>query len=243
MTVRIGVDLGGTQIEALALSEAGQQLIRRRIPSPRHAYTATIRTIADLVSAVEIEIGATGTVGVGTPGSASPTTGLMRNANSTWLNGRPFATDLSAALRRPVRCENDANCFAVSEARDGAGAGAAVVFGVILGTGVGGGIGANGVLLGGANGVAGEWGHTPLPHARSGTARPCWCGRQGCVETYLSGPALAKEFDQPGVTAAEIAVRDDAAARALIDRFIERLGAALAVGKSTRLHSSHDQIS
>lgn len=228
MTVRIGVDLGGTKIEAIALSDDGEEMIRRRIASPRGEYAATIRAIVDLVTGIEAEIGENGSVGVGTPGSASPTTGLLRNANSTWLNGQPFAADLCEALQRPVRCANDANCFAVSEARDGAGAGADTVFGVILGTGVGGGVVVNGRLLGGANGISGEWGHTPMPGVDHATAHKCWCGRRGCIETYLCGPALAREFDEAGTTAAQIAERDDAAAVAHIDLFIERLGRALA---------------
>ena len=228
MGVRIGVDLGGTKIEVLALSDDGHELARQRISSPRGDYSATINAIADLVAATEAKIGAKGSVGVGTPGSASPTAGLMRNANSTWLNGQPFAADLAKTLQRPVRCENDANCLAVSEAMDGAAAGADVVFGVILGTGVGGGIVVNGAVLGGANGIAGEWGHTPMPGIDPAKARECWCGRRGCIETYLCGPALAQELGEDGVSAADIAVRNDAAAVGVMDRFVARLGRALA---------------
>ncbi|HEY1290625.1 MAG TPA: ROK family protein [Burkholderiales bacterium] len=185
--MRIGIDLGGTKIEAIAL-EGSRELARRRIPTPRGDYEATISKVAELVR----EIGA-GTVGVGIPGALSRVSGLVKNANSTWLIGRPLKRDLEQAIGREVRLENDANCFALSEAVDGAGAGAEVVFGVILGTGVGGGIVAHGQLLTGPNAIAGEWGHNPLP-----TPGPedlplpvCYCGRAGCIETYLSGPGLA----------------------------------------------------
>lgn len=203
--MRIGIDLGGTKTEAIALAADGTELYRRRVASGRD-YPATIATIRALVAAVESETGRKGTVGVGIPGTISPATGLVKNANSTWLIGHPFDRDLAQALGRPVRLANDADCFALSEASDGAGAGARVVFGVILGTGVGGGIVVEGKLLGGPNAIAGEWGHIPLPWPED-DERPgpcCYCGRCGCIETFLSGPALARD-DGRGLTAAQIA--------------------------------------
>ena len=187
---RIGIDLGGTKIEALALDAAGREVFRKRVQTPRGDYDATLKTIAALVA----EAGE-GTVGVGIPGALSHATGLVKNANSTWLNGRPLKEDLERALGRDVRLANDANCFALSEATDGAAAGAEVAFGVILGTGVGGGIVVRGRLLEGANAIAGEWGHNPLPLPRVEDLplRPCYCGRAGCIETYLCGPALERD--------------------------------------------------
>jgi fructokinase len=187
--LRIGVDLGGTKIEAIAL-DRDREVFRKRIASPRGDYQATIRAIVALVS----EAGE-GTVGIGIPGALSRTTGLVKNANSTWLNGRPLQEDLEQALGRKVRLENDANCFALSEATDGAGKGARVVVGVILGTGVGGGIVVDGKLLTGVNAIAGEWGHNPLPLPTPADLPlpACYCGRAGCIETYLCGPALARE--------------------------------------------------
>ena len=193
--MRIGIDLGGTKIEGIALDDAGQVLVRRRVATPRNDYAGTVAAIATLVREIESATGARGTVGVGIPGALSRVTGLVKNANSTWLNGRPLHGDLEAALGRPVRLANDANCFALSEAVDGAGRGARVVFGVILGTGVGGGIVVDGRLLEGPNAIAGEWGHNPLPLPAGDDLplRPCWCGRAGCIETYLCGPALQRE--------------------------------------------------
>lgn len=189
--MRIGVDLGGTKTEIVVLDGAGNELLRERVPTPRGDYAATVATIAALVKSAEAKVGAreTTSVGVGIPGAESRVTGLIKNANSTWLIGQPLRADLEAALGRPVRVANDANCFALSEATDGAAAGAEVVFGVILGTGVGGGIVVRGEVLVGPNAIAGEWGHNTL----SGEAevRPCYCGRANCIETYLSGPALA----------------------------------------------------
>ena len=189
--MRIGIDLGGTKIEIAALDAAdGAVLARERIATPRGDYDATIAAIRDLVAGVEARLGRRGTVGIGIPGAISPATGLVKNANSTWLIGRPFDRDLETALGRPVRLANDANCFALSEAVDGAAAGAGIMFGVILGTGVGGGIVVNGRVLTGANAISGEWGHNPLPWPED-TERPgpaCYCGRQGCIETFLSGP-------------------------------------------------------
>src|SRR5947207_6917674 len=188
---RIGIDLGGTKIEAIALSASGRILARRRVATPKGNYELAVRAIVDLVSAIEQELGASGTVGIGTPGAISPATGLIKNANSTALIGHALDKDLSSALDREVRLSNDANCFALSEAVDGAAAGAEVVFGVILGTGVGGGIVVRGEVLTGPNAIAGEWGHNPLPLPRKADLplRDCYCGRQGCIETYLCGAA------------------------------------------------------
>jgi fructokinase len=219
---RIGVDLGGTKIEAIALDGA-REVFRKRVPTPRDDYGATVRAVADLVK----EAGE-GTVGVGIPGNLSRVTGLVKNANSTWLIGRPLKQDLERALGRAVRLENDANCFALSEAADGAGKGAAVVFGVILGTGVGGGLVAHGKLLGGANGIAGEWGHNPLPAPTpQDLPQPaCYCGREGCIETYLSGPGLARDHRQrtgESLTPERIVGLQSEA----LYRYIERLARAL----------------
>jgi fructokinase len=193
--VRIGIDLGGTKIEGIALDEAGAVLVRRRVATPQGDYRATLDAIAALVHAFESETGRKGTVGVGTPGALSRVSGRIKNANSTCLNGQPLKEDLEAALSREVRLANDANCFALSEAVDGAGRGARVVFGVILGTGVGGGIVVDGRVLEGPNAIAGEWGHNPLPLPAEEDLplRPCYCGRAGCIETYLCGPALDRE--------------------------------------------------
>lgn len=234
--MRIGVDLGGSKIELIALDTAGHTLHRERVATPCGDYAATLDAIAALVTRCETATGQRGSVGVGTPGSLSPASGLIRNANSTCLNGHPLDRDLSAALGREVRIANDANCFAVSEASDGAGTGAASVFGVILGTGVGGGIVVNGRLLQGANGIAGEWGHTPLPlpGADDLPLPQCYCGRKGCIETYLSGPGLtADHARRTGLTldardiAAEAAAGGQCSA-ATMERFERRLGHALA---------------
>jgi fructokinase len=201
--MRIGIDLGGTKIEGIGLDDAGQVLVRQRLPTPRGDYAGTVAAIAALVREIEAATGARGSVGVGIPGALSRVTGRVKNANSTWLNGRPLHGDLEAALGRPVRLANDANCFALSEAIDGAGRGARVVFGVILGTGVGGGIVVDGRLLEGPNAIAGEWGHNPLPLPAGDDLplRPCWCGRAGCIETYLCGPALNGEREIDGEAA------------------------------------------
>jgi fructokinase len=192
---RIGVDLGGTKIEAAAVDAAGSVYRRRRLPTPVGDYGATIETIAALVFTLERDLGASATVGIGIPGAISPASGLVKNANSTWLIGRPLQNDLEAVLGRPVRLANDANCFTLSEAVDGAAAGLSSVFGVILGTGVGGGIAIGGRVLGGANAIAGEWGHNPLPWPTVAEipGPRCYCGRSGCVETFLSGPGLAAD--------------------------------------------------
>lgn len=233
--MRIGVDLGGTKIEALALGEAGEALARRRVSTPRD-YAGSVEAIADLVEAVEVEAGARGTVGVGIPGVVVPATGLVKNANSTWLNGRPLGADLRARLGRPVRLMNDANCFALSEASDGAAAGARVVFGVILGTGVGGGIVIDGQCHVGLNLIGGEWGHNSLPWMTAGEhpGGPCYCGRQGCIETFLSGPALERDHARwagetlEGREIVRRAAAGDATARATMARYEQRLARALA---------------
>ena len=208
--MRIGIDLGGTKIEAIALSATGTTLARRRIDTPRDDYPGTLAAIAALVAAVEAETGTSGSIGVGTPGSLSPFTGRMRNANSTWLNGRALDRDLAQALGRTVRLANDADCFALSEATDGAGAGARSVFGVIIGTGTGAGIVVDGHPLAGPNGIAGEWGHNPLPWPEPDEipGPPCYCGQRGCIETFVSGPGLAAGFARAtgrDLTAAQIA--------------------------------------
>ena len=190
--MRIGIDLGGTKIEGLAIDADGRELARRRILAPPGDYSKTLDAIVQLVGAIERDTGTRGSVGVGMPGTISPATGLVKNANSIWLNGQPLADDLPRLLGRPVRFANDANCFALSEATDGAAAGADVVFGVIVGTGTGGGVVIGRRVVTGANAIAGEWGHNPLPAPRDEErpGPPCYCGRSGCVETFLSGPAL-----------------------------------------------------
>lgn len=234
---RIGIDLGGTKIEIVALDPDGRALLRRRVATPRGDYAATVRTVAALVHDAERALGMRARVGVGTPGSVSRLTGCLRNANSTCLNDKPLQRDLEVALGRSVRLANDANCFAMSEAVDGAGAGAETVFGVILGTGVGGGVVVRGRLLVGANAIAGEWGHSPLPlpDAEDRPLPPCYCGRAGCVETYLSGPGLAADHARRyGGTAdaamiAAHAAAGDPACEASLRRYEARLARALAV--------------
>ena len=196
---RIGIDFGGTKFEIIALDHAGTVLLRRRVPNPG-IYDDAIRTLVELVASAERELDGQSSVGVGIPGAISPDTGLVKNANSIWLNGRAFGRDLGDALGRAVRVENDANCFTLSEASDGAASGKRIVFGVILGTGVGGGITVDGQLLTGAHHIAGEWGHTPLPWVRPDEfpMPPCFCGNEGCVERFLCGPALAESCDGPG---------------------------------------------
>jgi fructokinase len=233
---RIGIDLGGTKTEAVALAPDGTILLRRRIATPDGDAAVRIAAIRDLVLAVEAELGGSGTVGVGTPGALSPATGLLRNANSTVFNGLPLDRLLSEALEREIRIANDANCFALSEATDGAAAGAPVVFGVIIGTGTGGGIVIDGKILTGRHAIGGEWGHNPLP-CPTDAERPgpaCYCGRTGCVETFLSGPGLAADHRTvtgEALTAVEIAARastGDVRARATIDRYTDRLARGLA---------------
>jgi fructokinase len=232
---RIGVDLGGTKIEAAAIDAAGDIRARRRVPTPAGNYDATIIAVRGLVAAIEGELGGRCSVGIGIPGTIVAATGLVKNANSTWLNHRPLGRDVEATLGRPVRFANDANCFALSEASDGAAAGSAIVFGVILGTGVGGGIVIDDRLLVGANAIAGEWGHNPLPAPRPDEwpGPPCYCGRSGCIETFLSGPGLAADHRRhgaPPLTSPEIvaAAADDPACRATLLRYADRLARALA---------------
>jgi fructokinase len=233
--MRIGIDLGGTKIEAVALDDRGGERFRSRVASPRDDYDATLGAIVELVAAAEGAVGRA-SVGVGIPGAVSPATGLIKNANSTWLNGRRFREDLERALAREVRIANDANCFALSEATDGAAAGARVVFGVIVGTGTGGGIVVDGRAIVGPNAIAGEWGHNPLPWPRADEwpGPPCYCGRSGCIETFLSGPGLSRAYaDATGewLSAREVAARDeagDAAADAVLSRHEERMARALA---------------
>jgi fructokinase len=234
--IRIGIDLGGTKIEGIALSEDGQAAAGRRIATPREDYDATVRAIAGLVAALEADAGARGTVGVGTPGAISPATGLIKNANSTWLIGRPLLQDLERALGRSVRLANDANCFALSEACDGAAAGAEVVFGVIVGTGTGGGVAVRQRVLTGPNAIAGEWGHNALPWPAPDElpGDPCYCGLRGCIETFLSGPGLTRDHER--VTGARLdseaivalAAGGDARAEATLGRYERRMARALA---------------
>jgi fructokinase len=217
--MRIGVDLGGTKIEAIAM-QGRDTLLRRRIPTPRGDYDATLHAIADLILAIQRETGQSGTVGVGIPGTVSLATGLVKNANSTWLIGKPFNVDLARAIGQAVRVTNDANSFTLSEATDGAGEGATTVFGVIVGTGTGGGIVIDGQVIEGRNQIAGEWGHNPLPRLEDGEwpGRDCYCGRTGCIETFLSGPGLSRTYvDLSG---------EDIGSRAIVER--ARGGDALA---------------
>jgi fructokinase len=237
VSLRIGIDLGGTKIEGIAL-DGSAEVARARIDTPRDDYDATVAAIVDLVANLEQRRIPTGaTLGIGIPGTISTSTGLVKNANSTWLIGRPLQRDLEARLGRPVRVANDANCFAVSEAADGAAAGAAVVFGVIAGTGVGGGIVVNGQLVTGADGIAGEWGHNPLPWPDDDAdeAWPaCYCGQRGCIETFLSGPGLTADHER--ATGVRMAPRDivtaaeggDAVADATLRRYERRMARALA---------------
>ena len=235
--IRIGVDVGGTKIEALAIDAEGRELARRRIASPSTDYRAVVEAVRQLVFALEDNLGHKANVGIGTPGSVSRATGLIKNANSTRLNGRPFVADLAEALCREVRVENDANCFALSEATDGAGAGHRMVFGVILGTGVGGGIVHDGRLWNGPNSIAGEWGHNEMP-SRTQADLPdtlCYCGRRRCIETFLSGPGLAADHAREAAVAldahgiAALAREGDPHAQATLACFCNRLASALAV--------------
>ncbi|MDP6953528.1 MAG: ROK family protein [Alphaproteobacteria bacterium] len=230
---RFGVDLGGTKIEAIAMAEGGAILSRQRIATPRDDYAATVAAITSLVTGLAAND--RGPVGIASPGALSPATGLMKNANSTWLNDKPLDSDLAAALDRPIRLANDADCFVLSEASDGAAAGAGVVFGVILGTGVGGGIVIDGRLLAGANAIAGEWGHNPLPWPRPEWGEipgpTCWCDRAGCIETYLSGPGLAADHPDRTKSSREIVAASEAGdpvARQTMARYEDRLARALA---------------
>jgi fructokinase len=234
--MRLGVDLGGTKTAAIVLSDGGETVWEARRPTPRDDYVGTLEVIAGLVAEGERAAGAACTVGVGMPGAISPATGLVKNANSTWLNGRPLKQDLERRLAREVRLQNDANCLAMSEATDGAAAGAEVVFGVILGTGCGGGIVVRGHGLTGRNAIAGEWGHNPLPSPED-DERPgpeCYCGRRGCLETFLSGPGLSRSFlertgrDVRGEEIVALGDTGDPDALAVLNRWTWRLARALA---------------
>jgi len=231
----IGIDLGGTKIESIAMSDAGEIVHRHRLPTPRDDYDGTLEAIAGLVWEMERIAGEVDVIGIGTPGAISPATGLIKNANSTWLNGRPFAGDLERRLGKPIRIANDANCFALSEAMDGAARGAGIVFGVILGTGVGGGVVVGGGIVIGANAIAGEWGHNPLPGAKGDElpGPPCYCGRNGCIETYLSGPGMSADHEVAcgeRYTPEEIlaaATAGSPSAEATLQRYENRLARAL----------------
>ena len=235
MIHRIGIDLGGSKIEGIGLVGT-REVARLRVPTPRDDYQATLDAIASVVRELEARAGGRGTVGVGIPGTISPSTGLVKNANSVWLIGRPLLDDLTSVLGRPVRIANDANCFAISEAADGAAAGAEVVFGVILGTGTGAGLVVRGQPLVGVNAIAGEWGHNPLPWADAEDEPPpdCYCGRRGCVETYLSGPALATEHQRRSGRSESVpeivtrAASGDSVAVTTLERFLSRTARALA---------------
>ena len=262
-SLRLGIDLGGTKIEIIALDKAGKELLRHRVPTPQTDYKATVETVTHLVRQTEAELGQPGSVGIGTPGALSLASGLMKNCNSTCLIGHPLKNDLEAALGREIRLTNDANCFALSEATDGAAADAEVVFGVILGTGVGGGIVVRGHVLNGINSIAGEWGHSPLPyfqfrhaqadHEETGThpatgerivhpwpserecnGPQCYCGKKGCIEAYLSGPALAADHiryggeDLPAHEIAQLSAAGYGPCSKTLARYEERLARALA---------------
>ena len=236
--MRIGIDLGGTKIEVALLDKAGTVRFRQRIAAPQQDYAATVTAVSELVKLADSRAGdrVGASVGIGIPGTISPATGLVKNANSTWLNGQPLDRDIESALGRPVRIANDANCFALSEAVDGAAAGAHSVFGVILGTGVGGGLVVAGKVLTGANAIAGEWGHNPLPWPTPAEVpgQECWCGMKGCIETWVSGPALAhihmKDAGE-SLTASQIAenaAAGDTGAMETMTRYENRLARALA---------------
>lgn len=233
---RIGIDLGGTKIAGLALAATGETRAEMRVPAPRADYASSVRALRDLVHALEAQAGFRADVGIGMPGSLSPATGLVQNANSVWLNGRPLKQDLEAALGRPLRFANDANCFALSEAVDGAAAGARSVFGVILGTGCGGGLVFGGQLVDGPLSIGGEWGHTPLPWAAAAEhpGTRCWCGRHGCMETWVSGTGLELDHARetgamaPATAIAAAAAGGDQAAQASLDRHASRLARGLA---------------
>ncbi|MBS0221962.1 MAG: ROK family protein [Proteobacteria bacterium] len=235
--MRIGIDLGGTKIEGLVIDEDGTEKARLRVPTPATSYEEDVKAIADLVTELERRVGRRCTVGIAHPGAVSPATGLVKNANSTRLNGRPLPTDLQHALGREVRLANDANCFAISEASDGAAAGCGIVFGVILGTGVGGGLVIDGRPITGAQAIAGEWGHTPLP-LPTDDERPgprCYCGRIGCIETWLSGPRLQDQFakrtgrQMRATDIAEAANQGDAEAAAQMELYCDRLARSLSI--------------
>ena len=233
--MRIGIDVGGTKIEGMAI-DGSQELLRRRVATPRGDYEATVRAVVDLVADLEARVGRTGSVGIGIPGALSTSSGLVKNANSTWLIGRAFDRDVTQALGRPVRVTNDANCFALSEAIDGSGRGAHSVFGVILGTGTGGGVVVGGRVLEGRHRIAGEWGHNPLPWPKDDErpGPPCYCGRSGCIETFLSGPGLSSAYAAlsgraaDAVEIAKLADAGDPHADRVLSVYEDRLARALA---------------
>ena len=233
--IRIGIDLGGTKIEIVALDAAGAECFRKRVATPREDYAGTLVAIASLVREAEAAVGP-GTVGIGMPGTISPATGLVKNANSTWLNGKPLARDIVRTLQREVQLANDANCFALSEAIDGAAAGEPIVFGVIVGTGTGGAIVADGRVLVGANAIGGEWGHNPLPwpEPEEWPGPACYCGRTGCIETFLSGPGMSRDHachtgeHLPAAAIADRAQAGDRAAGLTLQRYEHRMARALA---------------
>ncbi|MBS28574.1 MAG: transcriptional regulator [Alphaproteobacteria bacterium] len=235
--MRIGIDLGGTKIEGIVLDDSGDEVARARIPAPRGDYAQTLHAIADVIEQIDLMPEARTPIGVGIPGTVSPATGLVKNANSTWLIGQPLDRDLERQLGRPVRVANDANCFAISEATDGAGKGARVVFGIIVGTGVGGGIAVDGALITGGNAITGEWGHTPLPWmtADEHPGRSCYCGQRGCIETFVSGPAFERDFvyttGRPMAAASivEAAEAGDGDAEAALARLEDRIARGLAM--------------
>jgi len=234
--MRLGIDLGGTKIEIVALDESGREVGRRRVATPQNDYAATLRVVTELVRGMESELGRVGTVGIGTPGAISRATGLLKNSNSVCLNGQPILDDLERLLERTIRMENDANCFALSEAVDGAAEGAGVVFGVIIGTGTGAGIVVNGQALTGPNAIAGEWGHNPLPWPQPGElpGGACYCGKSGCIETWLSGPGMARRhqertgqaLDAPGIVAR--AAQGDMECEKSMSEYEDRLARSLA---------------
>ncbi|MEZ8143832.1 fructokinase [Enterovibrio norvegicus FF-33] len=237
--MKIGIDLGGTKIEVMAITESGEEVFRKRVPTPQHDYQATLRAIKGLVDDAEKAVGKTCSVGLGIPGTLSPVSGLVKNANSVWLNGQPLDKDLGQLLNREVRIANDANCLAVSEAVDGSGAGKHMVFGVIIGTGCGGGIAIDGHVHAGGNGVAGEWGHNPLPWQSETDTKhaediPCYCGKPGCLEVFISGTGFWKDFELTtnqtlrGPEIIQMAEKGDADAEACIQRYEDRLARALA---------------
>lgn len=233
--MRIGIDLGGTKVEVIALGDSNEELFRKRVPTPRGDYQGTINAICGLVKDAERATGQTGTVGVGIPGTLSPVTGLVKNANSTWMNGKPFDKDLGEAVGREVRVANDANCLALSEAVDGAAAGAKVVFAVIIGTGCGGGLAINGQVHNGGNGVSGEWGHNPLPWPtkKEFDQNECYCGKLGCLETWISGTGFCKSYEKnsgqllKGNEIVALAEEGDTLARRALTRYENRLARAL----------------
>lgn len=234
--MKLGIDLGGTKIEIIALDDIGGELLRRRVTTPQGDYAATLHAIENLVHSAEAELGQRGSVGIGTPGTLSKATGLLKNSNSVHLNGKPVLQDLQALLKREIKISNDANCFALSEASDGAASSADVVFGVIIGTGVGAGIVVNGKVLAGPNGIAGEWGHNPLPWpmAEELPGPACYCGQQGCIETFLSGPGLSKlhQIDSGEALSADVivarAAEGDKASELSFQHYENRLARSLA---------------